>query len=229
MPTTLRVLRQNRLLESLPEDLSLRIAEDLTEVQLVQKTILFEHQDLITEVYFPTTCLISEVVDLNSGNTVEALTVGKDGFADSAAFLGKSRSTLKGMVQIGGDALSISFDDFTRYLAEPEFRAVLGSYVEQAIALLAQSSACLAFHPTEQRLARWLLEVQDRTDKDELGLTQEFLAQMLGVQRPTATLAVRMLVESGLIFHRRGSISLVDRDGLMMVACECFRALRSAD
>src|SRR3954467_5062229 len=94
------------------------------------------------------------------------------------------------------------------------------------MALIAQSSACLAFHPVEQRLVRWLLEVQDRGDSNELQLTQEFLSQMLGVQRPTASIAVNMLVSAALIAHRRGVIILLDRSNLEEAACECYRAAR---
>src|SRR3954454_2999241 len=197
MASDLDAMSANRLLAGLPPDLAQRIAADLSPISLTQPQLIIERGAIIEFIYFPTTCLISMVVDLHNGSTVEALTVGSDGFVETAAYFGKTNSTFKGLVQISGEALRMRVEDFSTHLEDPRFKDTLGTYVEDAMSMLAQSSACLAFHPVEQRLARWLLEVEDRVNSQLLGLTQEFLAQMLGVQRPTATIAVGMLVKAG--------------------------------
>jgi len=219
-------MSRNRLLAALPPALADGVCLDLEALSLKQPQLIIERGAIIEFIYFPTTCLISMVVDLKNGNTVEALTVGNDGFVETAAFFGKANSTFKGLVQISGDALRMRVESFLTHLEDEVFSTVMGSYVEDAMAMLAQSSACLAFHPVEQRLARWLLEVEDRVNTQSLGLTQEFLAQMLGVQRPTASIAVRMLVTANLISHTRGAVRIENRAGLEEAACECFRTGR---
>jgi CRP-like cAMP-binding protein len=229
MAIALELLSGNRLLAAVPAALISEITNQLEPVDLTQGDVLLERGEALDVMYFPTTGLISMVVDLQNGSTVESLTVGKDGFVETAAFFGLNHATLKGIVQIGGRALVMPVSTFAACLKDETFREVMGGYVEEAIALLAQSSACLAFHPVEQRLARWLLEVQDRVEENELRLTHEFLAQMLGVQRPTATIAVNMLVRSGLIEHRRGRVRIVDQRGLEAASCECYKAARTRD
>jgi CRP-like cAMP-binding protein len=227
MATSIDAISSNHILASLPPDLAAAVAADLEVVSLKQPQIIVERGDVIEFIYFPTTCMISMVVDLHTGNTVEALAVGKNGFVETAAFLGKVNATFKGLVQISGDALKMRIEAFRTYHNDERFRAAVGSYVEQAMATMAQSSACLAFHPVEQRLARWLLDVQDRVEAEQFDLTQEFLAQMLGVQRPTATIAMRMLVTANLISHRRGFVRIEDRARLEEAACECYMAGRA--
>jgi len=226
MPSTIDAMARNHMLASLPIDLGEMIAPDLSEISLRKPQVIIERGAVIEFIYFPTSCMISMVVDLNNGNTVEALAVGNDGFVETAAFLDKANSTFKGLVQISGNALRMRVEDFRTHLEDPRFRGPVGSYVEEAMASMAQSSACLAFHPVEQRLARWLLEVQDRVEAEEFDLTQEFLAQMLGVQRPTATIAMRMLVTADLISHRRGLVRIEDRIRLEEAACECYKTAR---
>jgi CRP-like cAMP-binding protein len=222
-------MSHNRLLADLPSDLSQRFAAELSEVVLKQSDVLVERGGALELIYFPVGALISMVVDLANGNTVEALTVGNDGFADSAAFFGQTHSTFKAIVQITGASLTMPLDVFNGFLSESEFRRNAADYVQGTMALLAQSSACLAFHPVEQRLARWLLEVQDRVETTDLRLTHEFISQMLGVHRPTATIAINILVAENLIAHRRGAVAILDRQNLEVSACECYGAARSVD
>jgi CRP-like cAMP-binding protein len=226
MPTNIETMSRNRLLARLSGSLADEFAGTLREVTLKQYDVVFQRGAEITSVYFPIGSLISLVVDLRNGNTVEALTVGNDGFAEPAAFLGKRNASFKGIVQISGPALVMPIESFRPYTKNSEFRQFAGDYVDEALSMVAQSSACLAFHPVEQRLARWLLEVRDRVDVDDLDLTQEFLAQMLGVQRPTASIAVKMLVNADLISHRRGSVAILDRPALEDATCECYRTAR---
>src|SRR4051794_19391242 len=147
MSTNLDTMSRHDLLGRLPAEVSARFAECLDEVVLKQYDLIVERNGELHLIYFPIGSLISMVVDLANGNTVEALTVGKDGFADSAVFFGKRLSTFKGIVQISGTALTMPVETFKSFLAEPAFRQLAADYVEQAMALIAQSSACLAFHP----------------------------------------------------------------------------------
>jgi len=220
-------MSQNRILANVPAHMHKALAAGLNEVALKQHDVLFERGGEIVLIYFPIGGLISMVVELTNGSTVEALTVGMDGFSDTAAFFGKDRATFKGIVQMSGAALTMPLAAFRSYLEVPAFRAVADMYVVQAVALMGQSAACLAFHPVEQRLARWLLEVQDRVETTELTLTHEFLAQMLGVQRPTATIAVNILVKADLITHRRGVLTIQDHQSLEEASCECYLAART--
>jgi CRP-like cAMP-binding protein len=229
MAVALELLSGNRLLAGVPPSIVSEIAGQLEPVNLTQGHVLLQRGQALDVIYFPTTSLISMVVDLHNGSTVESLTVGKDGFVETAAFFGLKHATLKGVVQIGGRALVLPLTTFEACLNDQAFRELMGGYVEEAMALLAQSSACLAFHPVEQRLARWLLEVQERIEENELRLTHDFLAQMLGVQRPTATIAVNMLVKSALIEHRRGMVRIVDQRGLEAASCECYRAAHARE
>jgi CRP-like cAMP-binding protein len=175
-------------------------------------------------VYFPTSCLVSMVVALESGSTVEAATVGSDGFVGVSAFLGMNDADITAFVQIEGEAFRLEIAEFRRLLGDSGVRAACGSFAAKTLATIAQSTACIAFHPVQERLARWLLLVRDSTERDEFALTQDFIAVMLGVHRPTVTITIRLLESAGLIEHRRGLVRIVDREALAQAACECYRA-----
>lgn len=226
MATTIDVMSGNHILAGLPLDLANAIAPDLTDVRLRRPELIYDRGGLVEVMYFPTSCLISLVVDLKNGSTVEALAVGKGGFVEAAVFLGRANSTFKAVVQTSGQALRMLTREFHLHLEDPRFRDHIGAAVENSMAAMSQQTACLAFHPVEQRLSRWLLEVRDSTESDEFDITQEFLAQMLGVQRPTATIAMGMLVAAGLISHRRGLVRIEDRQRLEECACECYQTAR---
>jgi CRP-like cAMP-binding protein len=168
------------------------------------------------------------VVTLENGNTIEATTVGSDGFVGLSVSLGTERADVTAMVQVAGDALRMDVNAFRSCLEEPQFRASVGRYTAKVFATIAQSTACIAFHPLQERLARWLLQVREGVEGDEFVLTQDFLAIMLGVHRPTVTIAIRMLEGAGLIEHHRGRIRIVDAAALTEAACECARLPRIA-
>jgi len=214
----------SRFIRSLPLDLQQRLAPDLEVVDLQRDDVLLRIGEVITAVYFPTTCMVSMVVTLENGSTIEATTIGSNGFVGVSTFLGKERAEATGMVQIAGEALRMEVAAFRRHLQDERFRASVGGLTAQVFATIAQSTACIAFHPVQERLARWLLMVRDGIERDEFPLTQEFLAVMLGVQRPTVTIASRTLEKAGLIEHRRGKIRIPDIEALAQAACECYRA-----
>jgi CRP-like cAMP-binding protein len=218
----------NHVLESLSPQMQSDLAPDLTLVNLEGGTILGARGESIRWIYFPTTCLISFVSSLQDGSTIEAELVGNDGFAGISAMFGAGLYALDAVVQVSGAAQRMSFEAFERHLNDEGFRQILGTYSVRAYSLLSQSALCLAFHPLEQRLARWLLSVHDRIEGDDFVLTQEFLATMLGVQRPTVTGAIATLDAAGLISHRRGHVKILDRARLEQETCECYAACRVA-
>ena len=223
VPEPVLITAKSRLLDSLPRYLQEAIAADLDPLTVRRGDNLARAGEPIEYVYFPTSCLVSMVVTLENGSTVEAATAGSDGFSGMSAFLGMKLSDITAVVQIDGETLRMRIDDFRRHLADEIFRERLGAFVAKTLATIAQSAACNAFHPVHERLARWLMLVRDCTEREEFPLTQEFISVMLGVYRPTVTIAIRLLSSAGLIEHRRGVIRIVDSLALAEAACECYR------
>ena len=214
---------RNRLLNSLSTDIGQLVTPHLESVYLERGKELHRLGEQVHWVYFPEDCLISLVVLLERGTSVEATTVGNDGFAGYSPIFGHEDADITAVVQIAGDCLRMEVTAFSALLKNDEFFRLAGGYVGEVLAATAQSVACMALHPVSERLARWLLQVRDATERDELPLTQEFLATMLGVYRPTVTVAIRTLESAGLIGHRRGLIRILDGDGLAEASCECYR------
>ena len=213
----------NLLLQSLPPDLSAQLSPELTRVSFRTGEVMLRPGVSPDSVLFPTTSVISLVTEIESGGSVEAGMVGYEGFVGLSIFLGGATSNVRGIAQVGGDALSLPASTFRHQMQDERFRDIMGSHAGFLFALAGQSIACQAFHTVEQRLARWLLMVQDRAQSRELPLTQDFLASMLGVQRPTVTVTARLLQAAGLIQYRHGKIVVLDHQGLEDSACECYR------
>lgn len=212
----------SRFLDSLPKPLQEALKPDLESVTFENGEVLFSAGQVTSFVYFPTTCLISMVVTLENGNTVEAAAAGSDGFVGIGAFLGLESVGLTAVVRIPGEALRMRVEAFRRHLADATLRDHLRHFTAYMIAVVVQNAACIAFHPLHERLARWLLVIRDATERNELPLTQEALAAMLGVHRPTVTIAVRQLESAGLIEHNRGRLRIIDVPALMAATCECY-------
>jgi CRP-like cAMP-binding protein len=220
-------MAESRFLNALPADLHALMRPDLRPVVLKRDDVLLRAGEVMDFVYFPTTGLVSMVVSLENGSTIEATTIGNDGFSGLSAFLGRQRADATCMVQIAGDGLRMPVDRFLSHLEDRRLHEHVGAFAAKTFATIAQSTACIAFHPVQERLARWLLMVRDGTEQDEFELTHDFLAVMLGVHRPTVTIAIRILESAGLINHGRGHIRVLDADGLKLAACECYRLPRT--
>lgn len=216
----------NTLLLSLPIDLQASIEAHAETVTLPIKSYVMRPGEPVPHIYFPLTGLISVVVTLEDGGTVETLTIAHEGFTGIPILLGQTTGTRDAFVQIAGDFLRIPTPEFISLLAsDPRLRPALEAYASYAMRVIEQSAACLAFHALEARLARWLLSVNDRLPGD-VPLTHEFLSQMLGVYRPSVTLAIGILQEAGLIANRRGIIQILDRPALERASCECYNVTR---
>jgi CRP-like cAMP-binding protein len=218
---------RNQILARLPREDFERLRAELETVSLSVRQKVFDQGQPIEWVYFPESGVISLVKILTDGGPIEAATVGNEGVAGLPVLLGLDIAPVSAFCQIPGVARRLKA---ATLIAERErggpFAGLMLRYAGAIIAMLAQSVACNRVHPMKQRLCRWLLMTHDRVGTDEFLLTQEFLAQMLGVRRPTVNIAGTALQKAGLIRYSRGRITIVDRKRLEGAACECYAAIR---
>jgi CRP-like cAMP-binding protein len=218
---------QNRLLSALSRELQIRLLTRMEKVSLSVRQLLFEGDTAISHVYFPLSGATSLLIALKSSDAVEIATVGNEGMVGIPVFLGTERSAMRAVCQVAGQALRMRSESFRNSLAEhPDLAAMVRRYTQGMINQISQTTACNHVHSVQQRMCRWLLVTHDRVGGDEFHLTQEFLAQMLGVRRPSVTVAAGMLQRAGLIRYQRGRIHIVDRAGLEAASCECYETVR---
>lgn len=227
VPRDEQLREQNNVLRALPADEYLRVASHLEPIEAENRRIVFEPYAPIREVWFPRNCVVSIVNVMKDGGVVEAATIGCEGIVGLPLLLGVSNSTHRAIVQVPGHAARMSGVSFLELLPHsPSLRTlafrVMNTLFEQA----AQTAACNRLHSVEQRCARWLLMTAERARSYEFPLTQEFLAQMLGVRRAGVTVVAGELQRSGLISYRRGHVSILDVKGLEKVSCECYRVVQ---
>jgi len=220
-------LVQNSLLAALnPEDFALLSAQ-LTPVDLEKGRILYDPGDSITHVYFPTECIISLLTLMESGEAIESATIGREGALGLMAAVAPRESLSRAMIQSPGRAWRIAAGQLNdQWKRSPAVKHLIDRHTEALHAHVIQSVACNALHSVEARFCRWLLACRDRVDSDTIQLTQEFLADMLGVQRTTVTAVARSLQTKGLIRYRRGVVDVLDRPGLEAASCECYGVVR---
>ncbi len=213
------------LRELTPKDYE-KITSAAERVALSTKDQIWQANQPIRNVYFPETAVISLVTLLDAGS-IEAITIGNDGFVGLPIFHGPGSTVTHATCQMPGAAWRLTVDGFIKVCGQmPELRRALDRYSQLVIETISQSAACNRVHVIEERCARWLLMSHDRVASDEIPLTQEFLAQMLGVRRPGVTVAIGILERAGLIAHGRGRISVTDRKGLEAASCECYGAIK---
>jgi CRP-like cAMP-binding protein len=218
----------NRLLALLSPEERARLLRGAKAEPFDAYQVLYAAGREITHMYFPLSGVISLVVKMTDA-AVEATTIGNEGFIGVPVVLGVASTTLQVVGQIPGRALKIParavLDECRRATG---LNRLLLCYADAMMVQLAQHTACNRTHSIEQRCARWLLMAHDRVEGDEFALTQEFLAQMLGVRRATVTMVAGALHKAGFIDYSRGRIRIVDRRGLEGVACECYEVVRRA-
>ena len=222
------MVTENRLLAVLSRELYKKLAPNLKQVSLEQGTILHHPGETIKEIYFPIDCLLSITITMTDGSTAEAGMVGNREVIGINAFMGGRETTqTEYIVQIAGSAIKADAQPLLEeFDHNKELRDVLLRYTQALIAQISQTTACNSLHLLDQRLARWLLEAQDRVNSDYLKLTQEFISHMLGVRRAGVTQAAQKLQERGLICYERGHVQILDLQGLEASSCECFSVLR---
>jgi CRP-like cAMP-binding protein len=218
---------RNRLLLALPNRILKRLMPELEHIRCSSGQILMEADSSLDYVYFPHSGVISVVAVYANGSTIEMATIGREGCSGVQALLGARMSSVRLLVQIPGSAAKMSRTAYVQALgAMPSFRALMYDYVEAFLEQVMVSVACNGAHSLKERLARWLLMMRDRGDHDNLLITQDILAQMLGAQRPSITNAARELEDAGLIERGRRQVTIIDRQGLTKASCECYQLVR---
>ena len=217
----------NQILNKLPPEEYERLSPYLEHITLSLGDVLYYPQDPITHVYFPNRGTLSVISTFKDGGGVEVGVVGNEGMFGLNVILGSVTTPHEALVQLPGDGFRISAD-----LIKTEFKKggilqdLLLRYTQALIIQIAQTAACNGSHPLDGRLARWLLMSHDRAMVDELELTHEFIAIMLGIRRAGVTVAAGRLQDEGVIKYKRGHIWIIDRQGLEKISCECYHLVK---
>jgi CRP-like cAMP-binding protein len=218
---------QNRLIAALPEDSRDRLAPDLELIELPLGKVLYESGDPELYVYFPIDSIVSLLYVTSSGASAEISVVGNEGIVGVAVFMGGESTTTRAVVQAQGHAFRLTRqrlkDEFDRHGA---MLLLMLRYTQALITQMAQTAVCNRHHTIDQQLCRWLLLSLDRLPGDELRMTQELIANMLGVRREGVTEAAGRLHKRGMIRYRRGHIRVLDRAAIERSCCECYAVVK---
>lgn len=220
--------RQNSLLAVLPEQEYRRILPQLEPVSLSLAEVLYESGGKLDWVYFPTTAIVSLLYVMENGASAEIAVVGKEGIVGIALFMGGETMPNRGVVQSAGEGYrlrgNLLREEFDR---SGPLQQLLLRYTLALLTQMAQTAVCNRHHTVDQQLCRWLLLSLDRLPSNELRMTQELIANMLGVRREGVTEAAGKLQRAGLIHYNRGKITVLDRPGLEARVCECYEVVRA--
>lgn len=223
----LQLLRKNRLLALLGEPTLALLARDMRFAAMRAGDLVMEEDRPIREAWFPTDGVISMLgASRGAGSRVEVGTIGNEGMAGLALFLGRDRAHGECYVQVAGHALRMPGAAFQAAAGRDDLTQVLHRYTHALFVQAAQGTACNLTHSPLQRCARWLLMTDDRVEGDSFDLKQEFLAQMIGERRPTVSRVESTLQARGIIAYSRGRVTVLDRKGLEDTACACYRVIR---
>jgi CRP-like cAMP-binding protein len=219
---------RNRLLLALPSSNLKQLMPELEHIRCQREQVLMDADSSLDYVFFPDSGVVSVVAVYADGSIIEMATIGREGCTGVQAILGAKSSSVRLLVQIPGDAAKMSRAAFTRTMGSmPSFQSLMYAYVQAFLEQVLVSVACNGAHSLKERLARWLLMMRDRGDDDTLQITQNLLAEMLGVQRPTITNAARELERAGLIARGLRQVTILDRQGLVQASCECYQLVRT--
>jgi len=219
----------NYLLDGLPSAELEPLRPAIERVRSRMRQVLFEQSEPIQYAYFPQGGVFSLLAQMHDGSTVETLTVGNEGVVGLPALLGASHSPTRAICQVSGWALRLPVTALidgaprTGMLFDRLMR-----YAQARLTALSRSVACNRLHTAQQRYARWVLTTQDRVGTEEFAITQDFLAQMLGVTRPTISVVGQELQSLRVIHYAQGRLTVEDREGLEQISCECYRTTRAA-
>lgn len=229
MPQIARSEIQNKILAALPAKEYARLLPHLELVSLPLGQILYKTDERIKYVYFPNSGVVSFVAHMKEGASIEVGLCGSEGMVGLPILFGDEFSQNEAIVQIADGAMRMKASTFSEELnPDGDLGPVLMRYALSLIKQISQTAACNRNHLVGERLARWLLTCHDRVPGDELKLTQEFIAEMLGTRRSGVSEAAVMLQEAGLIKYSRGNIKVLDRAGLEKFACECYATVKLA-
>ena len=214
---------KNYLLASLPADHFATIEPMLEPIFLKPGEILYDSDEEMKYLYFPTTAIISMLYVMENGATLEVGMVGNDGLIGIALFMSGSSTPSRSITQHAGQAYRMKAKEVRREFEKGDmFQQLLLRFTQALITQIAQNAVCNRLHSIEQQLCRWLLFSHDRMESDTLIMTHDFISGLLGVRREGVSLAVKKLAKRNLIKHSRGSITITDRRGLEYAACQCY-------
>jgi CRP-like cAMP-binding protein len=217
----------NRFLEKLPAEYRQQLMNRMTAVPLPRRAVIYRASQEPRFAYFMTSGMISVVSNLRDGTATEVEVVGMEGICPWVHLLGDLPVTTSAFMQVAGTGLRLPFAELRQEFETNDIlRKTVLEFAEHQTLVLAQLASCNRHHSVEQRLARWLLMVQDRVATSDLELTQEFLAEMLGSRRTSVALAAGILQRAGLIQYMRGRVKVLDHTGLSKRACECYTVMR---
>src|SRR5436853_4848770 len=218
---------ENRLLAALPADEYERLRRFLQPVEFSLSDVVYEFSGHLDYVYFPTTAIVSLLYTMENGATAEMGLTGNDGVVGIALFMGGGTMPNRAVVQSAGDAIRMKAKVLqTEFALGGNFQQMLLRYTQALITQISQTAVCNRLHSVEQQLCRWLLLSHDRLKTDELVMTQELIADMLGVRREGVTVAAGRLQDAGAISYVRGHIQILNRQKLEETVCECYRVVK---
>jgi CRP-like cAMP-binding protein len=216
----------NNLLMALPDHEFELVRGALEFLDLPHHLNLHQPGQDVQYAYFPNRGMISLVVATEDGRAVEVGVVGREGFSGAALAVGLRTSSVREVVQIAGDGFRIGAAAVEKLMrTAPELRMIMGRYAVVLGMQISQTAACNRLHSVEQRLARWLLVTRDRVDSGFLPITHDFLATMLGTDRPTVSLAASVMQKKGILEYKRGAVKILDRKKLQECSCECYQVI----
>jgi DNA-binding transcriptional regulator YhcF (GntR family) len=218
---------ENLLLAALPDAERERLSPYLQEVVLDFQQVLIEPNKPITDIFFPYDAITSTVQEMNDGDSVETGLMGIEGFVGVQLWLRSTTTPTRTLVQVPGRAYHMHATDFVRHVRDVDspLNVFCAKYAHAFLAMTSQVAACNRLHPINERLCRWLKLVHNRVRRNEFPLRQEFIAQMLGVHRPTVSTAANMLQQAGLISYSRGQMRILNEPGLRNGSCECLEIM----
>jgi CRP-like cAMP-binding protein len=218
---------QNYILQSLPAEARERLFPHLKLISLPLGTVLYESGARMRHIYFPTDSIVSLLYVLENGASAEIAVAGKDGAVGVSLFMGGETTTSRAVVQSTGSAYRLSGARLKReFLRHGDLMVVLLKYTQSLITQMAQTAVCNRHHSVDQQLCRWLLLSLDRLESNEIVMTHELIANMLGVRREGVTEAAGKLQKAGVLSYRRGHITVLNRAQLENLCCECYSVVR---
>lgn len=204
------------------------IKSDLEAVSFNLGDVLYESGDKMDYAYFPTTAIVSMLYLMENGATAEIGIIGNDGIVGLSLFMGGDATTSRAIIQSSGTAMRMKAKDLKAEFAKGgRFQELLLRYTQALMTQISQTAVCNRLHPIEQQLARWLLLSHDRLSSDKLIMTHDLISNMLGVRREGVTLAAQKLAKRKLITNVRGTITVIDRQGLEGAVCECYKVVNA--
>jgi CRP-like cAMP-binding protein len=217
----------NHLLGMLEPDAFARVSSKLKPTELKVKQILYKPNERIHEVYFPDDTVIVLLAVDAQGRTIESGTVGREGASWISASVSAPSMPCETIVAIAGRAHRLAIEDLDAELGQnPHFQQILTQYSHALLVASMRTTGCAGLHDVPQRCARWMLHTLDRVTNDRFSVTHDFLAALMGTTRPTISLIMETFDKAGIVALQRGSITVVDRDRLESVSCECYRIIK---